>query len=247
MQQRRQTARASSRSTLSMAAVTETNADRIASEPPEAVVLLVDDHPLIRTALATVLSAQTWVRRVHEAGRLDEAMRVAKATPVTAAVVDLGLPDGHGADLVRQLRRVRPLCAVLVLTMSGDQSLVRRCLAEGARGYLLKSSPPDVVVRAVQTVLDGGLVLGPEVATAALDSGTATTVPAPFDRLTPRDLQLALMIVSGLTASQAARRLDISEKTVRNRTTTVMSTLGVADRMQLALLAQAKGVFRLGT
>jgi DNA-binding NarL/FixJ family response regulator len=224
--------------------MTEATSGIAGSKAASAVVLLVDDHPLIRTALATVLAAQPWVQQVYEAGRVDETIRVAKATPVTGAVVDLGLPDGSGVDLVGRLRRIRPGCAVLVLTMGGDDSQVRRCLTEGARGYLLKSSPPEVVVRAVQTVLEGGLVLGPEVATAALDAETGKAVPAPFDRLTPRDLQLALMIVSGLTASQAARKLNLSEKTVRNRMTAAMATLGVPDRMQLALLAQAKGVFR---
>ena len=128
-------------------------------------------------------------------------------------MVDLGLPDGDGVELVRRLRRA-PGCPVLVLTMTRDEGVVRACLAAGAGGYLLKDSPPDAVVRAARTVLDGGLVLGPEIARAALPTGRAARLPAPLDRLSPADLRLLGLLADGRTNPRIAAELGVAEKTV---------------------------------
>ena len=151
---------------------------------PAATVLVVDDHPVVRRGLAAMLGLEDWVGRVVEAGSVREGAAVGATERADVAVVDLGLPDGDGVELVRRLRRA-PGCPVLVLTMTRDEGVVRACLAAGAGGYLLKDSPPDAVVRAARTVLDGGLVLGPEVARAALPTGRPARLPAPLDRLSP--------------------------------------------------------------
>jgi DNA-binding NarL/FixJ family response regulator len=134
---------------------------------------------------------------------------------------------------------------VLVLTMTRDEGVVRACLAAGAGGYLLKDSPPDAVVRAVRTVLDGGLVLGPEVAGAARPPGAharATPLPSPLNRLSPVELRLLRLVAEGRTNPHIAAELGVAEKTVRNRVSVLLSTLGVEDRVQAALLAREKGL-----
>jgi DNA-binding NarL/FixJ family response regulator len=158
-------------------------------------------------------------------------------------VVDLGLPDGDGVELVRRLRR-NPGCPVLVLTMTRDEGVVRACLAAGAGGYLLKDSPPDAVVRAARTVLDGGLVLGPEVARAALPRGRPDRLPPPLDRLSPADLRLLTLLAEGRTNPGIAAELGVAEKTVRNRVSVLLGVLAVEDRVQAALLAREKGLLR---
>lgn len=207
-----------------------------------ATVLLVDDHPLVRRGLAAVLGLEPWVGRVVEAGTVREGAATGAVEGVDVAVVDLGLPDGSGVELVRRLRR-SPGCPVLVLTMTRAEGVVRECLAAGATGYVLKDSPPDAVVRAARTVFDGGLVLGPEVA-AALSGARPTALPAPLDRLSPGDLRLLELIAHGRTNPEIARETGVAEKTVRNRVALLLGTLGVADRLQAALLAREHGLGR---
>ncbi|BBH68630.1 DNA-binding response regulator [Actinoplanes sp. OR16] len=206
-------------------------------------VLIVDDHPLVRRGLAAVLDLEPWVGRSVEASTSAEGERLAIAEQPGVAVIDLGLPDGSGLDLIHRLRRAVPSCAVLVLTMTRDDGLVRGCLAAGASGYVLKDSTPEVVLNALRTVADGGLVLGPRVGgPAALGPGRPAAMPPPLDRLQPRDLRLLSLVAEGRSNGQIARVMGISEKTVRNRLSGVLTTLGVADRVQAALLAREHGL-----
>jgi DNA-binding NarL/FixJ family response regulator len=217
--------------------------DAMATPPPPATVLIIDDHPLVRQGLASLLTLESWVDQVIEAATGQEAAELVVTERVQIAVVDLGLPDVDGVELVRRLRRLSPQTAVVVLTMSRDDALVRRCLAAGAGGYVLKESPPAVVVRAIHAVLDGGLVLGPRVTTSAAVAPAGGSLPPPLDRLVPRDLRLLRLLAEGRSNKQIALAMGVSEKTVRNRLSGLLATLGVADRVQAALLAREKGLF----
>jgi two-component system, NarL family, response regulator DevR len=205
-----------------------------------ATVLLVDDHPIVRRGLSALLALEPWVGRVVEAGTVAEAVREAALAHPDVAVVDLGLPDGDGVQLVRQLRR-SPGCPVLVLTMSRDPAAVRSSLDAGATGYVLKDSAPDVVVRAARTVLDGGLVLGPAVALSAVGQ-TPRRLRPPLDRLSPVELRLLTLVAAGRSNPQIAQEMGLAEKTIRNRVSRIVDLLGVRDRLQAALLARDAGL-----
>lgn len=208
---------------------------------PAATVLLVDDHPLVRRGLGALLDLEPWVGRIVEAGSVTQGAAIGAVENVDMAVVDLGLPDGDGVDLVRRLRRT-PGCPVLVLTMTRDDATVRDCLAAGAGGYVLKDSAPDAVVRATRTVFEGGLVLGPGVVFATLPGRPASALPPPLDRLSPGDLRLLGLLAQGCTNAELAREIGVTEKTVRNRVAVMLGVLGVADRVQAALLARDRGL-----
>lgn len=205
-------------------------------------VLIVDDHPVLRRGLATLLADQPWVASVTEAGSVGEAARQAVLERPGLAVVDLGLPDGCGTDLIRRIRASVPDCIVVVLTMDPDDATVQTCLAAGARGYLLKHTPPPALVRALHTAAEGGVVLGPEVGCGALSRERDSRPPAPLDRLNAKDLTLLKLLGEGRSNGEIGRVVGVSEKTVRNRLSAVYSTLGVADRVQAALLAREKGL-----
>jgi DNA-binding NarL/FixJ family response regulator len=209
-----------------------------------ATVLIVDDHPIMRRGLGMLLKTEPWVGRVLEAGDANEAARLAVTEHPGVAIVDLnlGVSDHDGIELIRRLRHTAPDCSILVLTMTQDDAVVRTCLAAGASGYVLKGSSPQGVVSAVLTVAEGGLVLGPRVSSEGLMESSHRALPAPLDRLTPRDVELLALLGEGASNRQIARTLAISEKTVRNRLTGIFSTLGVADRVQAALLARDKGL-----
>lgn len=206
-----------------------------------AAILIVDDHPVVRRGLLALLQAEPWVGRVLEAATFAEGVELAVTQNPSAAVVDLGLPDGDGVELVRRVRRSAPDCAVLVLTMTSDDRVVRRCLESGAAGYVLKSTDPVMVVRAIQTVLEGGLVLGPGVASSALPGGPGE-LAFPLNQLSGVEVRLLALVADGRSNGQIATRLGVSEKTVRNRLSTVLTKIGAADRLQAALLARDKGL-----
>jgi DNA-binding NarL/FixJ family response regulator len=208
-------------------------------------VLVVDDHPIVRRGLAALLIGERWVREVVEAATVREAQASAVTTRPDVALLDLGLPDGDGMSLIPHLRRVVPRCALLVLTMTKDDEVVGAALAAGTNGYVLKDSAPEVILGAIRTVLDGGLVLGPDVPVSALHGARRTTVPPPLDRLTPTELRILGMVGRGARNGEIAAALGISEKTVRNRLTSVLAAIGATDRVQAALTARDAGLHRL--
>jgi DNA-binding NarL/FixJ family response regulator len=207
-----------------------------------ATILLVDDHPVLRHGLAALLLGEDWVARVVEAGGVAEGARLAILERPELAVVDLGLPDGSGVGLIAQLRQSVPGCAIAVLTMTAEPSAVAASLDAGARGYLRKDTPPRTLVHALRSVAEGGTVLGPGIAAQALDRGAAGEPRAPLNRLSPRDLAVVRMLADGRGNAEIARQLHVSEKTVRNRLSTIYTVIGVADRVQAALLAREKGL-----
>jgi two-component system, NarL family, nitrate/nitrite response regulator NarL len=129
--------------------------------PELARVLIVDDHPVVRRGLRTMLDGEPWVAHVLEAATCAEAFAAVAHEQVTVIAMDIALPDGDGVRATAQILRHRPDIAVLMLTMADDDELVARALQAGARGYLLKDTDPDVVVDALRTAAGGGLVLGP--------------------------------------------------------------------------------------
>lgn len=211
---------------------------------PGHVVLVVDDHPVVRNGLAALLSGLPWVDRTVEADSVAAALDAAGHHRPSLAVVDLGLPDGDGTDLTRRLRSRLPECHVLVLTMTSSGDSARSALAAGASGYVLKETAPEVLLSALRTVADGGLVLGPNVASGELvaPTGSRGGAPAPFDRLSPRELQLVRLVATGRSNPEIARRMSLADKTVRNQVSTVLARTGVTDRVQLALLARETGL-----
>ncbi|MFT4295365.1 MAG: response regulator transcription factor [Micropruina sp.] len=209
--------------------------------PGAETVLLADDHPVVRRGLAALLSGEDWIGRLIEAGTIAEALRLTVLERPGTAVVDLGLPDGDGVSLIRGIRRAVPECAVVVLTMTQDDATVHASLEAGASGYLLKESAPDALLPALRTVRDGGMVLGPQVATSAL-AGLRRTVPSPFDLLSPRELQHVGLLASGRSGAQIADALGVTEKTVRNQMAGILAKLGIADRVQIALMARDAGL-----
>jgi DNA-binding NarL/FixJ family response regulator len=198
-------------------------------------VLVVDDHPVVRKGMSALLSAESWVAGVVEAGSLADARRALTTATPDVAVVDLTLPDGDGITLVREFGTLAPGCAALIMTVTADAGTVQAALAAGARGYLLKDSDPALVVAAVRTVAAGGRVLGPRVE-------ESPAVPPPFDTLTPRELRLALMLAEGRTSRQIGSVLGVTEKTVRNQTAAILAKVGAPDRVRLAVLAQRAGL-----
>ncbi|BCJ40111.1 DNA-binding response regulator [Actinoplanes ianthinogenes] len=205
---------------------------------------MVDDHPIMRRGLRAILEAEAWVAEVVEAATVADALRTVTGGQVGVVALDIALPDGDGIDAVRRIVRVSPVTRVLMLTMSDDEDLVARALRVGAHGYVLKDTEPGAVVDALRAVASGGFVLGPNVGGSLL-SGVRprpAPLPAPFDGLLPREIDLLAGLAEGESYGEIARRLGVSEKTTRNRASLLFTKLAVADRVQAALLAREAGI-----
>jgi DNA-binding NarL/FixJ family response regulator len=207
-------------------------------------ILIVDDHPVVRRGLRSMLEAEAWVAEVLEAETVADAVREAVTADVDVVAMDIGLPDGDGVEATRRILQARPQVKILVVTMVDDEDAVSRALRAGARGYMLKGTDPDTLVDALCTVASGGVVLGPEVGPTVLTAlqGSQAELPAPLNLLTPRERDILSRLASGDTNAQIARRLGLSDKTVRNQLSGVFTKLGVAGRVQAALLARDAGM-----
>lgn len=200
-------------------------------------VLVVDDHPVFRTAVAGLLAANGY-EVVGEAAGAAEAIELVRRLRPTVVLMDLGLPDGSGVAATERIVSEHPAVRVVVLTMFDDDGSVLAALRAGAAAYVVKDAGHTEIVAAVRAAEAGATVLGSSVAGSAVPS-LAFTEPAadPFG-LTRRETQVLDLIVRGLSNRQIAERLGISGKTVSNNVSAILSKLGVQDRVEAAGLVR---------
>lgn len=207
-------------------------------------VLIVDDHPVVRRGLRAMLEGEPWVEEVLEAATVVEAVRVAVQSRPDVVAMDVILTDGDGVEATRQIVQHCPGTNVLMMTFQGDEHWVTRALRAGARGYVLKDTEPDTVIDALRTVAGGGVVLGPRLGPGVLTvlERAPSHLPPPFDGLTSRERAILACLVRGEGNAAIARRLGLSEKTVRNYLSVVFEKLSVSSRVQAALRAREAGI-----
>ncbi|MGN0062761.1 MAG: response regulator [Nocardioides sp.] len=211
--------------------------------PPVVRVGVVDDHPVFRLGLVSMLNSLAGMEVVCEASTAAEALE--RVGPqVDVVVMDLHLPDGSGIEVTRDLVGRRPDLKVLVVTMQEDDESVAAAMRAGAHGYLLKSATPAAIERAVRAVVDGEMILGPAVARRAIDRVLAgrTAVRVPFPELTDREREVLDLVAHGYDNTAISRRLVLSPKTVRNHVSNVLAKVGARDRADAMLRARAAGL-----
>jgi DNA-binding NarL/FixJ family response regulator len=205
-------------------------------------VLLVDDHASSRQPLAILLERDPAITVVAQAGTVAEARSALKTTAVDVAVVDLGLPDGDGVDLVKDIHAANPHGQVLVLTAQTDRRELARAAAAGAAGILNKAASIDEIIDAVQRLGAGEEVLSPSLLIELLRLAgqererniAAQTILA---RLTPRERDVLQALAEGLSDKDIGRRFQISEKTVRAHMANLLTKLEVDSRLQALVFA----------
>jgi DNA-binding NarL/FixJ family response regulator len=198
-------------------------------------VLIADDHPLARAGLQQLLGALDDIAVVGAACGGAEAVRLAAERQPDVVLMDLEMPGKDGIETTRELRMRRPDAAVVVLTSFSDRERILAALDAGAIGYLLKDADPDELARAIRAAARGEAPLHPLAARELLDQrGQDRAGP----QLTEREHEILALVAQGLPNKLIARRLTISERTVKGHLTHIFERIGVTDRTQAALWAR---------
>src|SRR3981081_1289987 len=218
-------------------------------------ILLVDDQPLFREGLRTLLSVQSDFEIVGEAGNGEEAIKLARTLQPAVVLMDLQMPVLDGVAATRCLKTEQPDCRVIVLTTFDDDENVFDGLRAGAVGYLLKDAPSEKLCEAIRLAARGESFLQPSVAAkvvaefARLPSSASTTPAYPqpnpagrIDPLSDREREILSLISAGASNREIANTLFLAEGTVKNHVTNILGKLGGRDRTQAALKAKEMGL-----
>ena len=200
-------------------------------------VIIVDDHAVFRESLSAVLQGRDGIDVIADVGTGAEAIASSDRLRPDVLLLDVRLPDTSGVSVAETVAARNPEVAILILSSLDDRATASAALHAGARGYLVKTSPLDVIVRGIHTVAAGQLLLDRAVADALRDSSTAT---ADSLRWTPRERQLLELLAIGASTAEMARRLHLSEKTVRNYASALYAKIGASSRSEAVLIARAR-------
>ncbi|MDQ3999536.1 MAG: PAS domain S-box protein, partial [Actinomycetota bacterium] len=216
-------------------------------EPEEEVrILLLEDHTSFREAVASLLEQQSGFTVARQAGSLAEARKMLGGG-VDVAIIDLGLPDGYGGELIKELREANPRAQALVLSATLDRSEIARAVEAGAAGVLHKSAEMDKVVEAVRRLKAGESLLPLEEVVELLRFASSRReqeqeASQAIARLTPREKDVLQALAEGLDSKEIADRLYISVQTERNHMASILAKLGAHSRLQALVFAARHGV-----
>ena len=198
-------------------------------------VLVADDHAVVRSGLGQLLATTPDLELAGEAADGLEAVAAAEAMEPDVILMDISMPGLDGVEATRQIVGRQPETRVVMLTSFADNRRILDALEAGASGYLLKHAGPDELLGAIRAAAAGEAPLDPKAARVLLDH---RRVAAPDKVLSAREQEVLGLVAQGLANKQIARRLGISERTVKAHLTNVFARLGVTDRTQAALWAR---------
>ncbi len=205
-------------------------------------ILVVDDHPLVREGLIAVLKGEPDFTIVGEAGSAEDGVALVRQLRPDVVIVDVRLPGMSGIEATPVMLGACPSLAVVVLTSAPNAGTVRNAFAAGARGLVVKESPPVVLRQAVRAVIAGQSFVDPEVAGKLVDLATTRRrASGPFG-LTGQEMQVLSLLPRGLMNREIADELGISEHTVKSHLRNATRKLGVRDRAQAAAVVVRHGL-----
>lgn len=210
----------------------------MADSVPKIRILVVDDHPVVRDGLASMIEGQADMEVIGEAGTGQEALQLFDQLHPDIILLDLKLPDVDGVQVIEALRRIDPEARVIILTTYAGDIQARRALKAGASGYLLKAALRRDLRVCIREVHAGGRHVQGEVA-ADLAQRSADQV------LTPREIDVLQLIARGCSNKLVADRLNIREDTVKAHVTNVLAKLKASDRTHAVTIALQRGFFEL--
>lgn len=208
-------------------------------------VIICDDQAIVRDGLEMLLKLEPDIDVVGTAEDGATAVEMVAKEKPDLILMDLKMPVMNGVEATRQIRAKYPEVKVLVLTTYDDDEWVFDAIQAGAAGYLLKDTPRDEVVKVIRGTVSGKVYLDPSVAGKVLKQVSGhQTQPATLitSKLTEREIEILHLLAKGLNNKDISERLFLSEGTVRNHVSTILSKLGVSDRTQAAVIALQHGL-----
>lgn len=211
-------------------------------------ILVADDHALLRQGIKNVLALENDFAVIGEAGDGEETLRKAAELAPDVILLDINMPRLNGLEVTKRLRDSHPQIKVLILTIHDDDSYVVEVIKAGAAGYLLKDVEPGMLVAAIRAVYEGESFIYPTLVSKLLDETIRrgekkkqepAVQPARRgeERLTYRELEVLQLVAQGLSNSEIAQKLYLSEKTVKNHLTNIFRKINVTDRTQALIYA----------
>ncbi|MFN2143651.1 MAG: response regulator [Candidatus Promineifilaceae bacterium] len=203
-------------------------------------VILADDHEVVRLGLKTLLDDVPWVQVVAQAGTADEAVRLAEAYLPDVVLMDIRMPGNSGIDACREITSRLDGVQVIMLTSYSDDELILKALQAGASGYILKQVGNRSIVSALEAVRSGNASLDPQVTRLVIDQvrkDEITRQAAAFRDLSSREMEVLAEVAKGLSNNEIAAVLNLSEKTVRNHVSAILTKLNLHNRIEAATYA----------
>jgi DNA-binding NarL/FixJ family response regulator len=201
-------------------------------------VLIVDDHPVVRLGLRTMLESEEDISVVAMAATGREAIELAQSSEPEVVLIDLRMPGMSGVEAITQLHRDRPEIRILVLTNYTEEEYIRQAFQAGAMGYLLKNTPPEEIVKAIHEVHQERRYLPAHIAQQLLGSYGR-------EELSERELEVLRLVAKGLSNKEIAQHLSISDKTARNHVVKCLAKLGAEGRTGATMIAVMRGLINL--
>jgi two-component system response regulator DevR len=203
-------------------------------------VILADDHEVVRLGVKTLLEDVPWVQVVAEAGSGEEAVRLTEMYQPDVVIMDIRMPGASGIDACREITSRFEEVQVIMLTSYGDDELILKALQAGASGYILKQVGNRSLVSALEAVREGNALLDPQVTRQVIEQIRKDEVArqaAAFRDLSAREMEVLAEVAKGLSNSEIAAVLNLSEKTVRNHVSAILSKLHLTNRIEAATYA----------
>jgi len=206
-------------------------------------VVLADDHPIVLNGLRNLIRAESDLDLLGEASAGLAALRLIREKQPDVAVLDISMPELNGIALSRRLAREMPSVRVLVLTLHEDRAYLKQALEAGVRGYVLKRSAAENLVRAIRAVVTGGLYVDPAIANRMFDDHPkrAGRLSGSEPDLTDREAEVLKLVALGFTNKEIARRLDVGVKSVETYKARGSEKLGLQTRAEIVRYAAAQG------
>jgi two-component system response regulator NreC len=205
-------------------------------------VLIVDDHAVVRAGLRLLVDAAEGMQTAGEAGSASEAVTKTKALAPDVTLLDVVMPEVSGIDILPALRDAHPKGRILVLSMEDNPGYVRKALAAGASGYVLKEAVHTEVVRAIREVASGRSYLQPELGMRLMNAGAEEQSAERESPLSPREREVLRLLALGHTNPEIAQRLVISVRTAEAHRANIMQKLQLGSRAEIVRYAMSEGL-----
>jgi DNA-binding NarL/FixJ family response regulator len=215
---------------------------------PKKKILIVDDHPMFREGLKSIIARNSDLEVVGEAGDGKTALKMAKSLSPDIVVLDISLPDMSGIDLSAELKGILPQARTLVVSMHLRIDYIASALQAGARGYVVKDAPSEKILQALDMVSRGEYFLDSSIAPQVVDRlaerevGATKIADEAYAGLTPREQEILRHLAEGGSIKEIAYQLCISPKTVDNHRTNIMTKLNLHSTMELVRYAARLGL-----